>query len=433
MVSRTTLQAVEIPWSGTPDLLAPDLLAPVELGPYELSNRIVMAPLTRNRAGPGNVPQAMNAEYYAQRASAGLIITEATQVSPQGVGYPGTPGIHSAEQVAGWRRVTAAVHERGGRIFLQLWHVGRISHPTLQPGGALPVAPSAMRPEGDALTHHGPRPFVTPRALETGEIADVVEQFRAAARNALAAGFDGVEVHAANGYLLDQFLRDGVNRRTDAYGGPVENRVRLLLEVTEAVTEVWGPERVGVRLSPIASFNSMSDSQPDSTFGHAARALNRFGLAYLHVVETDFAGSTTRQTYDRRALREAFDGPYIANGGYDRESAFAALAAGDADLVAFGQLFIANPDLAERIALNAPLNTAEPATFYGGDERGYTDYPFLETNAARAVAQPRRAGHRRQASPRRYSQGRAPTGATPRARLTESQHAAVPDGGALGN
>ena len=438
MVSRTTLQTVEIPRSGTPDLLAPDLHAPnlhapVKLGPYELSNRIVMAPLTRNRAGPGNVPQAMNAEYYAQRASAGLIITEATQVSPQGVGYPGTPGIHSAEQVAGWRRVTAAVHERGGRIFLQLWHVGHISHPTLQPGGALPVAPSAMRPEGDAMTDQGPRPFVTPRALETREIADVVEQFRAAARNALAAGFDGVEVHAANGYLLDQFLRDGVNRRTEAYGGPVENRVRLLLEVTEAVTEVWGAERVGVRLSPIASFNSMSDSQPDSTFGHAARALRRFGLAYLHVVETDLAGSTTRQAYDRRALREAFDGPYIANGGYDRESAFAALAAGDADLVAFGRLFIANPDLAERIALNAPLNAAEPATFYGGDERGYTDYPALETNAARAVAQPRRAGHHRQASPRRSSQGRAPTGATPRARLTESQHEAVPHGGALGN
>ena len=365
--------------------VAADLLAPVRLGAYEIANRIVMAPLTRNRAGPGDAPQDINVEYYAQRASAGLIVSEGSQVSPQGVGYPGTPGIHSPEQVAGWKRVTDAVHARGGRIFLQLWHVGGISHPSLQPDGALPVAPSAIRPDGEAFTNDGLRPFVTPRALEAGEIPGIVGEFRAGAENALAAGFDGVEIHAANGYLLDQFLRDGTNERTDAYGGSLENRTRLLIEVAEAVVDVWGADRVGVRVSPINSFNSISDSQPDVTFPYAAARLSTFGLAYLHVVEDDFAGSESKQTFDRRKLRAAFDGAYIANAGYDRARADAALASGAADLVAFGKPFIANPDLPERFAQDAALNEADPATFYGGDEKGYTDYPFLITPEA-AVA-----------------------------------------------
>lgn len=363
-----------------------DLFDPIQLGRYKLKNRIVMAPLTRNRAGSGNTPQAMNADYYAQRASAGLIITEGSQVSPQGVGYPGTPGIHSREQVAGWKQVTDAVHERGGRIFQQLWHVGRISHPSLQPDGALPVAPSALKPEGEAVTNQGLKPFVTPRALESREIPGIVAQFREGAKNALAAGFDGVEIHAANGYLLDQFLRDGANRRTDAYGGSAENRVRLLLEVTEAVSDLWGADRVGVRLSPVNSFNSLIDSQPDDTFGYAASQLSRFGLAYLHVVESDFAGSESRQTYDRNRLRKSFAGTYMANGGYDRERAGATLSTGDADLVSFGALFIANPDLPERFATNAALNIPDQETFYGGDERGYTDYPFLAPQQAPAGA-----------------------------------------------
>ena len=358
-----------------------DLFTPVQVGPYRIENRIVMAPLTRNRAGAGNVPQAMQVEYYAQRASAGLIVTEATQVSAQGVGYPDTPGIHTADQIKGWRRVTGAVHAQGGRIFLQLWHVGRISHPSLQPDGALPVAPSAIRPDGDAFTASGLQPFVTPRALTLDEIPGIVESFRAGAANALEAGFDGVEIHAANGYLLDQFLRDGSNRRTDAYGGPVENRARLLFEVTDAVAGVWGSDRVGMRLSPINGFNSMSDSDPDATFGHVFRRLSAHGLAYLHVVETDFAGAKEKRHYDRDALRAAYRGTYIANGGYDRYRALNAIATGAADLVSFGAPYVANPDLAERFALDAPLNKPDPATFYGGDERGYIDYPFLDEAA----------------------------------------------------
>ncbi|MDH3703844.1 MAG: alkene reductase [Alphaproteobacteria bacterium] len=364
---------------------APDLFTPAHLGPYRLQNRIVMAPLTRSRAGAGNVPQAMNVEYYAQRASAGLIITEATQISPQGVGYPGTPGIHSAAQIEGWKRITQAVHAQGGRIFLQLWHVGRISHPSLQPDGALPVAPSAIKPAGDAFTADGLQPFVTPRALETDEIPGIIEQFRTAAENAKEAGFDGVEVHAANGYLLDQFLRDGSNRRTDAYGGPVDNRARLLLEVTQAVSRVWGANRVGVRLSPVNSFNDMRDSNPDATFGYVTRALGRFGLAYLHVVEGDFAGATESQSYDRSKLRASFPGSYIANGGYDHARAADALAYGEAHMVAFGAPYIANPDLVDRFALGAPLNAPDPETFYGGDERGYIDYPFLDEARASAA------------------------------------------------
>jgi N-ethylmaleimide reductase len=360
-----------------------DLFAPIKIGAVELKNRIVMAPLTRSRAGPGRVPQALNVEYYAQRASAGLIVSEAAQVSPQGVGYPDTPGIHSSDQVAGWRRVTDAVHALRGRIFLQLWHVGRISHPSLQPLGARPVAPSAIRPEGQLFTDDGMRDFVTPRALETAEIPGIVAQFRRAARNALEAGFDGVEVHGANGYLLDQFLRDGSNRRQDAYGGSVENRARLLLEVTEAVVEVWGADRVGVRLSPAGSFNAMHDSDPQATFGYAVRQLNAFGLAYLHMVEDR---GPDAPEIDWAALRRAFDGPYMANGGYDRGRAATALAEGRADLVSFGQLYVANPDLVARFAQGAALNRPDPATFYGGERRGYTDYPALASPDARQAA-----------------------------------------------
>ena len=362
-----------------------DLLTPVALGPITLKNRVVMAPLTRNRAGPGNVPQTLNVDYYAQRASAGLIITEATQVAPEGVGYPHTPGIHSEAQVAGWRRVTDAVHAQGGRIFLQLWHVGRISHPSLQPNGQLPVAPSALKPDGEVFTYDGPQPFVTPRALETDEIPGVVEQFVQGAENALAAGFDGVEVHAANGYLLDQFLRDGTNQRSDAYGGAVENRARLTLEVVEAVTKVWGADRVGVRISPTGSFNSMSDSDPAATFGYVAEQLAPLGLAYLHVVE-DFPGTVAAAPFDWAALREAFGGLYLANGGYDRDKAMTAVESGHAGLVSFGQLYIANPDLVERFAQHAPLNAPDATQFYGGDHRGYTDYPSLSEQRGQVAA-----------------------------------------------
>ncbi len=362
------------------------LTTPFRLGPYELSNRIVMAPLTRNRAGSGNAPQAMNVEYYAQRASAGLIITEATQISPQGIGYPDTPGIHTDEQVKGWKKVTDAVHKQQGQLFLQLWHVGRISHPSLQPNGALPVAPSAIRPNGDAYTYQGLQPFVTPRALETEEIPGVIKQYRHAAEHALEAGFDGVEIHAANGYLLDQFLRDGTNHRTDVYGGSVTNRARLLLEVTEAVSEVWGADRVGVRISPVHTFNSMYDSQPHLTFGYVAKQLNRFGLAYLHVVGSRYGDGAypvhSLQPFEERMLREAFKGTYMANAGYDRDRALAALQSGEADLIAFGALFIANPDLPLRLARNASLNVPDVSTFYGGDEKGYTDYPFLDSEVA---------------------------------------------------
>ena len=356
-----------------------NLLSPYKLGNLELPNRLVMAPLTRNRAGKGNVPGPLNATYYAQRASAGLIIAEATQVSPQGQGYPSTPGIHSAEQVEGWKLVTDAVHQQGGRIFLQLWHVGRISHPDLQPDGALPVAPSAIAPKGEASTYEGPKPFVTPRALETSEIPEIIEQYRQGAENALQAGFDGVEVHGANGYLLDQFLRDGTNHRTDEYGGSLENRARLLLEVTEAVVGVWGAQRVGVRLSPSGTFNDMHDSNPLATFGYAAQALNRFGLAYLHIIEVNEAdlrhGGTEVPT---RSLRGHFTGTLMVNGGYNRDRANAVLAKGEADLVSFGTLFLANPDLPQRLTLNAPLNQPDPTTFYGGGEKGYIDYPFWQ-------------------------------------------------------
>ena len=355
-----------------------NLFAPLQMGPYTLANRIVMAPLTRNRAGAGNVPQAMNVEYYRQRASAGLIISEGSQISPTAVGYLATPGIHSPEQIAGWKQVTDAVHGRGGKIFLQLWHCGRVSHPSLQPGGILPVAPSAILSASQTFTPQGWQPLVTPRALETSELPGIVADYRQAAQNSMAAGFDGVEIHAANGYLLDQFLRDGSNRRTDAYGGSLENRSRLLLEVTAAVTGVWGADRIGVRFSPINSFNDMHDSDPQKTFDYMATALNAFDLAYLHGMELDFGPD--KPAFDFAQFRRCFKGPYMANGGYDKARAETALASGYADLVAFGVPFIANPDLPERFATNAPLNAPDQSSFYGGDEKGYTDYPFLDIN-----------------------------------------------------
>lgn len=358
-----------------------DLFTPIQLGLYELPNRIVMAPLTRNRAGEGNVPLDIHATYYTQRASAGLIITEATQVSPQGVGYPSTPGIHSQAQVEGWRGVTDSVHQQGGRIFLQLWHVGRVSHPSFH-GGALPVAPSAIAPAGEAMTYEGMQPFVTPRALELEEIPGLIEQFRQGAENALAAGFDGVEVHSANGYLLDQFLRDGSNQRTDAYGGSIVNRARLLLEVTQAVVDVWGGDRVGVRLSPSNTFNDMSDSEPRATFGYTIQALNRFNLAYLHLLDPSEAdrrhGGTLIPTQEFRPL---YQGNLMVNWDYDKAKGNTAIASGNADLVSYGKLFIANPDLPKRFQLNAPLNEPDSSTFYGGNERGYIDYPALEKSA----------------------------------------------------
>lgn len=365
----------------TEEYREPNLFTPFRLGPYELRNRVVMAPMTRSRAGEGNVPTALMAEYYRQRAGAGLIVTEGSQVAPEGVGYPSTPGIHTDAQADGWRAVTDAVHAEGGRIFLQLWHVGRVSHPGMQPGCVLPVAPSAIGIEGEQLyTAAGPVPYVTPRALETDEIAGIVEQFAEGARRAYRAGFDGVELHGANGYLIDQFLRDGSNHRTDRYGGTAENRSRFLVEVTAAVVDVWGAERVGVRLSPVGGYNGMRDSDPVSTFSVAANGLNRFGLSYLHVVEPLDAGASGGRVTP--VLKAVFRGPLIANGGYGAETGNAAVRGGRADLVSFGAAFLANPDLPERLRTGAPLNEPDRATFYGGDARGYTDYPVLEAATA---------------------------------------------------
>ncbi len=355
-----------------------DLFTPFRLGPLDLPNRVVMAPMTRNRAGPGNAPTALNATYYAQRASAGLIVTEATQVSPQGLGYPGTPGIHSAEQVAGWKLVTEAVHAAGGQIFLQLWHVGRISHPSLQPGGALPVAPSAIAPAGQAWTLDGMKPYVTPHALTESEIKGVVEDYRRGAANAKSAGFDGVELHGANGYLIDQFLRDKSNQRTDRYGGSAQNRARFLIEVSEALIGEWGAARVGVRLSPTNPFNDMGDGNPAMTFSTAVGELNRLGPSYLHIVEPgDTDPVPAGEVPNLRFFRRLWRGPLIANKGYDLSRANAALREGAADLVSFATLFLANPDLPERLRRSGPFNAGERKTFYGGGAAGYTDYPAL--------------------------------------------------------
>lgn len=348
------------------------LFTPWRLGHIDLGNRLVMAPMTRSRAIDGNVPNPVAAAYYAQRASAGLIVSEATQVSPQGVGYIRTPGIHSAAQVAGWTAVTDAVHRVGGKIFLQLWHVGRISHPDFH-GGELPVAPSAIAAQGQVFTAKGLQPMMTPRALELAELPGIVEQFRRGAENAKAAGFDGVELHGANGYLLDQFLRDGTNKRTDAYGGSVENRARLPLEVTRAVIGIWGADRVGYRISPNGAFNSMSDSNRVETFSYFTEQLSRLGIVYLHVVDPLADGAKRMSPL----LRTKFDRTYIVNGGFDAESASGAIRSGEADLVAIGVPFIANPDLPRRYRTRAPLNAPDQATFYAGEEKGFTDYPAL--------------------------------------------------------
>jgi len=348
------------------------LFLPYRLGDIELNNRLVMAPMTRSRALEDNVPNPIAATYYAQRASAGLIVTEATQVSPQGVGYIRTPGIHSAEQVTGWKRITEAVHRAGGKIFLQLWHVGRISHPDFH-DGELPVAPSAIAARGQVFTAKGPQEMVTPRALTLAELPGIVEQFRRGAENAKAAGFDGVELHGANGYLLDQFLRDGSNRRTDAYGGTVENRARLPLEITKAVIDVWGADRVGYRISPNGAFNSMSDSNPVQTFSYLAEQLDKLGIVYLHVVDPVTDGIKRASPL----LRRKFNRTYIVNGGFDIDSANAAIHGGEADLVAFGTPFLANPDLPQRYRINASLNVPDQATFYAGEDKGFTDYPAL--------------------------------------------------------
>ncbi|MDY0011906.1 MAG: alkene reductase [Rhodocyclaceae bacterium] len=348
----------------------PSLFDPLRLGELELPNRILMAPLTRCRASLGRVPNELMARYYAQRASAGLIISEATSVDPLGVGYPDTPGVWSAEQVAGWRRVTDAVHQAGGRIVLQLWHVGRISDPS-HLGGAQPVAPSAIAATGHVSLLRPERPYPTPRALALSEIPAVVAAYRRGAENAQAAGFDGVEIHGANGYLLDQFLQDSTNRRTDDYGGAIENRARLMLEVTDAVISVWGAGRVGMHLAPRGDAHSMGDSDPAATFGHVARELGKRGLAFLCAREhlgPDRLGP---------ALKAAFGGPYIANEAFTLDSAQAVLAAGEADAVAFGKDFIANPDLPRRLAAGAPLNAWDATTFYGSGAAGYVDYPAL--------------------------------------------------------
>ncbi|CAN5818346.1 alkene reductase [soil metagenome] len=350
-----------------------NLLEPYNLGPLTLKNRLVMAPLTRNRA-VGRVPQAVHADYYAQRADAGLIISEATQIAPLGQGYPDTPGIHTNEQTAAWKTVTDAVHASSGVIYLQLWHVGRVSHSSYH-GGALPVSASAVRFEGNIMYpdfSRGPSDE-SPRALETDEIRGVVEQYRRAAENASRAGFDGVEVHAANGYLLEQFLRTGTNQREDNYGGSVENRTRLLKEVTEAVLSVWDADRVGVRLSPNNAPGSRGDANPTETYRYAAQMLNAYNLAYLHTVEAE-VGDTKASDL----LRDAYDGTLIVAGGLDQDSGEKMVRENKADLVAYGRLFIANPDLPARFKANAPLNAWDDKTFYGGGERGYTDYPFLK-------------------------------------------------------
>jgi N-ethylmaleimide reductase len=360
------------------------------LGPFSLPHRVVMAPLTRSRARqPGNVPSPLAACYYAQRASAALIISEATQISMQGQGYAWTPGIHSREQVEAWRQVTKAVHEAGGLIFNQLWHVGRISHPALQPDNMLPVAPSAITPAGKAFIENERGegelvPFVRPRALTLEEMPYLIKQYERAARNATAAGFDGVEIHAANGYLIDQFIESSTNRRNDAYGGSVQHRARLLLEITEALIPILGANRIGVRLSPLGKMNDISDDTPESTFGYLAEQLSGYGLAYLHIVNPALEQMQHGEKPEpyalsmARLIRNKYQGTLIVAGGFNADSATQWLRDGHADLIAFGRKFIANPDLPERLRVGAPLNVDDPTTYYGGGEKGYTDYPSLE-------------------------------------------------------
>lgn len=356
-----------------------DLFSPIQVGANQLKNRMVMAPMTRSRADDDRSPNALMAEYYRQRASAGLIIAEATQISAQAAGAINTPGIHTEAHIRGWQRVTEAVHTQGGKIFLQLWHTGRASHPDFQPDGATPVSASAVTPAGEIHTPKGKQPFVAPRALELDEIPAIVETYAAATKRAQAAGFDGVEIHAANGYLIDQFLRDGVNQRTDDYGGSIANRLRLMLEVTEAVVNAWTADRVGIRLSPKNPYLDMRDSNPNPLFVDAASALNRFNLAYLHVAEgvpgQFLAGEDEPATPQ---MRDVYQGLMIINGGYDFATGTAAITNGGADLVAYGMPFLANPDLPERYRSRAPLNPPDATTIYAHGPVGYTDYPFWE-------------------------------------------------------
>ena len=363
------------------------LFQPVALGALHLQHRVVMAPLTRMRSErPGDIPHALNAEYYGQRASrGGLIVTEATDISEQARGYPGAPGIYSAEQIAGWRLVTDAVHARGGLIVVQIWHTGRVSHTSMQPGRALPVSSSPRPVTG--MSHMdanlNPATFETPRALELAEIPGIVESFAQAARNAREAGFDGIEIHSANGYLIDQFLQDNVNARTDQYGGSVANRSRFLLEIVDACAPAWSADRIGVRLSPWGKFNDMGESDPGTLFDHVGRELGTRGLSYLHVIEPRADQSSDVNAIDPDApdaamrVKAAFGGKVISAGGYVKDTAEAAIAEGRADAVAFGRLFIANPDLPERLRRDAPLNRYDRSTFYGGGAKGYTDYPPL--------------------------------------------------------
>ncbi len=353
----------------------PGLFNPLVMGELKLPNRIVMAPLTRMRSSAGRVPNALMKEYYVQRASAGIIFSEATSVTPMGVGYPDTPGIWSKEQVAGWKAITRAVHDAGGRMLLQLWHVGRISHPFFL-DGAQPVAPSARAADGHVRQMRPMAPYPVPRALALEEIPGIIEAYRKGAENAKEAGFDGVELHGANGYLLDQFLQDTTNKRTDAYGGSIENRARLMLEATDAVISVWGPGRVGMHLAPRGDTHSMGDSNARATFSYVARELGKRGLAFICVREHLGEGRIGPE------LKKEFGGVYIANEGFTQETAERVIAAGEADAVAFGKLFIANPDLPERFRLHAPLNAPQPETFYGQGPQGYTDYPFLPAKAA---------------------------------------------------
>jgi N-ethylmaleimide reductase len=358
------------------------LFSTFKMGDLSLPNRMVMAPMTRNRADKSGIPRSMTVTHYVQRATAGLLITEATQVSGTANGYMFTPGIFTEVQAQGWRSVTEAVHAAQGRIFNQLWHTGRVSHPSLQPDGADPIAPSAVKADTMVFTPNGFEPPTTPRELASDEIPVVVEQFARAAALAQTAGFDGVEVHGANGYLIEQFLKDGVNRRTDAYGGAIENRIRFALEVIAAVVDVWGPGRVGFRISPRGVFNDMHDSDPPALYGRLVEALNDLPLAYLHVVEP-LPGHPSFLSQEgvppvAGTLRKQYRGSLMINGGYDRETGEKALAEGAADLVAFGVPYLANPDLVARYRRRAPLNEPDQATFYGGDEKGYNDYPFLD-------------------------------------------------------
>lgn len=362
------------------------LFSPTEIGAINVANRIAMAPLTRSRAGTDGVHTPLAIQYYAQRASAGLIVTEATNISRQGRGYAFTPGIYTDAQVAAWKRVTDAVHQAGGKIVCQLWHVGRISHVDLQENGAAPVAPSAIR-AGELIfleSRTQAQPSM-PRALETDEIPGLVEDYKHAARCAKEAGFDGVEVHSANCYLLEQFLRDSTNHRTDQYGGSVENRARFPIEVITAVSEIWGADRVGVRLSPLtrSAGDTPLDSDPQGTYGYYAQQLGKLGLAYVHCIEGQTRGDNAAGAFDFKALHAAFGGKYIANNSYDRQLAINAIASGHADMVAFGRPFIGNPDLVERLRRHAPLTEPNHATFYGGGAEGYTDYSTLEDKAAK--------------------------------------------------